>query len=219
MKCIQILLLSLLFTSIINAQEWEVDTLRYSEVGIGFNFINNFIPTDNNVGEESPFQFYFNNWKGNSVKRVALGFDIDGSVMKLDDGERTRKVNDISTSIRFGSGKRKDISNRFKFIGGSDFLLGFDYSSVKIEDDGSPQFDNSFKTSFVEFGGGIFGGVQFYITSKLSLYTEMSYMVVIDYESSKLDWKSDSRDDEKDTEFGYGTRYTAPSYLVLFYRF
>lgn len=216
MECFKIIVIGLLFSVSAFSQ---TDTLEYKEVGIGFNFINNFVPTDNEIGEESPFQFYINTWKGTKVNRVALGFDFDGSVERSNDDERKIFTNSVSALFRLGRGKMKNISDKIKFIGGSDFLLGFDYKSLNVNDDDNPQIDNKRVTKFYQLGGGFFGGVQFEITPKLSLYTEMSYMILLDYTTNAIEFRSTSIEDSKDSEFNYGTRYSAPSYLVLFYRF
>ncbi len=217
MECLKVIVFSFFFLSSLNAQSEEEDW-KYKEVGVGFNFINNFIPSDIDIGTVAPFQFYFNSWDDEEVRRIAVGLDIQGSI-ETDDEDRTVSNNGFGIDFSTGLGKSKAITEKLKFIGGGDYLLGVDYNSIGVSDDNNSQFDNKRSTYIVETGGGIFAGLQYSFTERLSLYTEMSYIFVIDYTGTNLKFDSGGRDNEKETKFSYGTRYHAPSYLVLFYKF
>lgn len=216
MKLIRILVF-LLIGITASAQE-ELPDFKRHEVGIGFSFINNFLPLDNDIGRTSPYRVYYNSYKSENVfTRHAFNLNLVFRSQDEETRDDIEKLNFVDIDYKIGIGKEHEVYRGFEIAYGWDILLDFLYSDLSLE-----QVDNNITTTNTQkqFGLGVgpFVGLRYNITDRVSLFTEASYYLLFDYTSESIEIDPGT-EDSKDKTIRAFSSFSSPRYLVLFYKF
>lgn len=217
MKSLLLIMFSM-FALILHAQDEPVEVDFGSELGVGLEFVNRFLPLDNNIGDISPYQFFYNSYQSEDVyNNYSLVANLDFATEKDTEEERKINITNVNFVFRAGKTKMRNVHDKFFITHGLDIQpsIGFNSTSTEL-------LDSSEKSSVKSFLASLYAGpslgARYFFTDKLSIGTELTYYFGVEFRKSSLDTSITSVD-ESETTFRARTIFRAPTYLILFYKF
>ncbi len=218
MECMKLLVIALCFNLNLQAQNSQLDTLKYRELGIGLDFINSILPIENNIGTNSPYQVYFNLVNGNRHNRFAFNLSLDGRAENNDEIDSKTRINEVKFKLDYARGKSLNVFHKFDLIYGWKWSPSFSLSRQKTTSETNPNSDVLRNMWNLELGSGPFAGLQYNVFKSFSIYLEVSYQIFVRFAKDKFDSVVDSSDFQI-KEISYNSSFSAPRYLVLLYSF
>lgn len=201
------------------------DTTAYDyvhEAGLDINFINVFIPLENvTIGRRGSYQFYYRKYRpGKKVLRMGLDIDFEG-VFDRNQLVADRNNNQFALFYRVGWGKQRPIFDKALLFYGADLLLEPFYSSTRVGESADGRDDGNFRATYrLTTGGGPFVGLQYNLTPRLGLFTELRYYLRVGYELEDISFDEGAfQADATDRRFFYRESLRLPTSVALFFKF
>jgi len=209
-----------LFCFVSKAQQITGDTL-YSAIGIDANFINNFLPLDNSIGQSDNYLIHFIKYKNdNKFGRHALNLDV---FSRLRRDENDPNVDDYAFLVNYkiGEGRTKTVFKNGLLHYGFEFLFDYEYDKRvnEVESEVGPLTKNTNLDQNIGFGLGPFVGLQYKISSRFSIYTELGYTLSATYLINSFKSEEMPGDDFKDTIVSFRDTFRTPRSIIIFYHF
>lgn len=196
----------------------EIDSSSYKhEIGLDATFINNFLPLDNSIGRPGSYLLYYRQNKAqNKFESRAITGDLN-----LNLTDKIDYNNALAVSYRKGKGKRYPIWKKFNALIGRDTYYDINIDVNKgTNGDNLDQITKRQELSFA-YGIGVFAGIEYNITERLSVFTEVLYNVKakLTYSNLEMQFDADTSDMERSVQFNAFDTFIYPKTLVVFYKF
>ncbi len=220
LQVLGLLCLILLSQTSYSQSEEKVDTFTRS-FGIDANFINNFLPFDNTIGERGDYLFHYFIYKGEN-KFVRHAFDID-IIGTFQDNERELERDDARFNIdyKYSKGKRKELFKKGYFHYGVDILLNYflrKRSVVDPNDMSGVSFNNTTDSDIGVSVGPVFG-LQYKFSPRISIYTEAGIYLSGTFGIDRFRSEFDPTLDFTDREIRVQDEFVLPGAIILLYSF
>ncbi|MEL6717677.1 MAG: hypothetical protein AAFO82_14740 [Bacteroidota bacterium] len=218
-----ICLISLMTISYLAIAQDEIqDSTITHEVGLDLNFINVFLPLDNNsIGRRGSYQFYYRRYRpGKKVLRMGLDIDLGGTFNRKNT-DVARNNNSIDIDYRVGWGKQKEVFNKGMLFYGVDWLIEPFYSSTRVAESSKDAKDGNFKATYrLTTGIGPFIGLQYNFNSHLGIFTELNYYIRTSLTVEDIKFEENAfGDTATDKVITYADAIRLPTSIALFYKF
>lgn len=216
-----ITLVFILFITInLNASSTKQDTFKKA-IGIDANFVNNFLPFNNDIGARDNYLFHYMKELGNN-KFIKHAFDIDvfGSFQD-NELDVDRQDAQLDLAYKISKGRKKEVFKNGNIRYGTEFLIGYLLRQTANTDGADPtgQSVNSSLNQNIEVGVGPFLGFQYEISSRISVYTEMGFHLFVSYDVDTFSSDFSPELNATDTEIRFLDSINLPSSIILFYHF
>ncbi|MEM0993574.1 MAG: hypothetical protein AAGI49_11120 [Bacteroidota bacterium] len=203
-------------------QDQIQDSTIIHEVGLDLNFVNVFLPLDNNViGRRGGYQFYYRRYRLNK-KILRMGLDIDlGGSFDRKNTDLARNNNRIDIDYRIGWGKQKDVFKKAMIFYGVDWLIEPFYSSTRVSESFKDAKDGNFRATYrLSTGAGPFLGLQYNFSTRLGIFTELNYYIRASFVLEDIRFEENALGDTAtDRAITYSDLLRLPTSVALFYKF
>lgn len=197
----------------------QQDTIRKS-FGISTSFINNFLPLDNNVGLNSRYPFhYIKHYPNNRFRKQAFSIGIIGN-LENNTGEDDVSLILLSPDYKFAWGSKRSVFEKGIVYYGPEVLF---FPELNFRNTRSEFFENEVKdwTAELRLFAGPMVGLEYQLTPRLSLYTEVGAYLGVGYSYRQV-----SRVEEEEFDIDFIERNIIfddlirfPISIIVFYNF
>lgn len=204
-----------------NAQESIPEKDFRKSIGVDAVFVNNFLPLERSIGFSNPYEFHYFKFKSeDKFVRHAADLNLFVRDSKSDNDEDVSdQLYNVEYKISFG--KAREAFKNAYILAGPEIVSEISFEKRVVEDLNAQAISSENMNSewYFELGGGVFAGLEYRITERFSVYTELTYHIIPSYEIQKFKSESQPLFDFEDTTFQVLSRFRLPSSIILFYTF